>query len=127
MTFLAPCGHPGIPVTVNYVTCTLCDAPQVKKHLLSVGCRTFRIHLFDSAKTVHTINTVKIPNGADNYTAEVVLTNDCYLYSYRFVLCDDSGNIAHPIEAWDNDFTHHHKTIIGAGVYQFTFKVPKIT
>ncbi len=29
--FLAPCGHPGIPVTVNYVTCPTCDGkPKAK-------------------------------------------------------------------------------------------------
>lgn len=56
--FLAPCGHEGIPVTVNYVTCAACDS--VKAPVPTVGVRTFIIHLFDTMQSVHCIRNVKI-------------------------------------------------------------------
>lgn len=122
MNFLAPCGHIGIPVTVNYVTCTACD----EKKAPIEGDRTFIIHLFDTKQSVHSIRNVKIPCETDVYTAEVVLEKDCHLLTYRFVLCDEDGTNTHPIQQWDYDFAHNTTLLIGAGKYTFHFKVPPV-
>lgn len=49
MIFLAPCGHEGIPVTVNYVTCPLCDGKITPAP--PVGTRTFTLHIIDTAQS----------------------------------------------------------------------------
>lgn len=124
MTFLAPCGHVGIPVTVNYVTCPLCDGKETPTPL--VETRTFIIYLNDSKKPVHSIRNVKISDGPDVLTMSVHLDSDCHLLTYRFVLCDDCGNVASPFRAWDYDFAHNTTLLIGAGKYTFHFKVPPV-
>lgn len=128
MTFLAPCGHPGIPVTVNYVTCTTCDS--TKSPVPVLGVRTFHIHLFNKnlPRAVHSIKNVKIPNieVSETIIIEIDLLADCYLHSYRSVLLNNAGEVALPPQMWENDFTHDKKIIIGAGHYIFAFKVPPL-